>query len=303
MKITTSTILLSLALAACGGSGGSAKELRVTTFSDYSGTGTGMVFDSAGNLYVADQAERRIAVVTPAGVSSVFSDDALLSAPHGIAIDASDNLYVCNDLPGHDLVKITPARVHTLFAGTTGTAGDSNSAPVTFDRPYGLALDRTRQLLYVADSNNSEIRKIDLSNGTVTDFAALTFVYSVALDADGLVYASSSLSDKVTKYTVAGAYDNGYTLSGLPATSELNAVTVDSAGNMLTVDYANHVVWKIDPAGHAEVLAGTPGVPGLENGPAGSAQFRNPRGIAVDAQDRVYVLDGGNGVIRRIALE
>lgn len=309
MKTTTWTIplpalALALTLGACGGGGGEpARTLVVSTFSDYTGASAGMAFDSAGNLYLADHGGGRIIQVTPAGVSSVFSDDPSLVAPNGIAVDGSDNLYVCNDLPSHDIIKITQAGDHSLFAGTTGSAGSSNTAPVTFDRPYGLAIDRDRQLLYVADADNSKIRKIDLTTGAVSDFAGHDYVYSVAVDGDGYVYASSGTSDHYARYTPAGAYDNGYTLSGLPETSELYAVAVDGAGNMLVADYANHVVWKVDPAGHAGVLAGTPGTAGLVNGPAASAQFSAPREVAVDALDRIYVTEQASGALRRIALE
>ncbi len=301
---TRTLLALVLGLTACGGGGSApARTLAVSTFSDYSGSNRGMAFDSAGNLYLADGTGGRIVRVTPAGVSSVFSDDPLLVAPNGIAVDGSDNLYVCNDQPSHDVIKITQAGDHSLFAGTTGSAGSSNTAPVTFDRPYGLAIDRTRRILYLADANNSKVRKVDLDTGTVSDFATVGYVYSVAVDGDGNVYASSGTSDHLVKYTPAGAYDNGYTLSGLPETSELYAVAVDGAGNMLVADYANHVVWTVDPEGHAGVLAGVPGSAGLVDGPAGTAQFSAPREIAVDALDRIYVAEQASGVIRRIAPE
>jgi sugar lactone lactonase YvrE len=297
-------VALALTLAAGGGGGSEpVKALVVTTFSDYSGSGTGMAFDSAGSLYLADQPTGWIFQITPAGVSSVFSDDAMLGAPGGIAVDGSDSLYVCNGYPRNDVIRITQAKLHALVAGTTGSAGSSNTAPVTFDRPLGLALDRARQVLYVADSANSKIRRIALDTGAVSDFAGLASVESVAVDGDGYVYASSSASDHFAKYTPTGAYDNGYTLSGLPETTQPAAIAVDGAGNMLVADSANHVIWKIDPAGHGSVLAGTPGTPGLLDGPAGSARFSSPTGIAVDGLDRVYVFDSGNGVIRRIALE
>lgn len=304
-KLALAALSAALTLAACGGGSAPAKTMMVSTFSDASGSGSGsgMAFDSAGNLYLADYTGARIIQITPAGVSSVFSDDASLGAPNGIAIDGSDNLYVCNDLPSHDIIRITPAKVHSLFAGTSGTAGSSNTAPVTFNRPYGLAIDRVRQLLYVADASNSKIRKVDLATGAVSDFATLDFVYSVAVDGDGYVYASSGTSDHFAKYTPAGTYDNGYTLSGLPETSEIYAVAVDSAGNVLAADYANHVIWTIDPGGHASVLAGTPGTAGLVDAAAGSAQFSAPRELAVDALDRVYVTEQASGVVRRIALE
>lgn len=293
-----------LTLAACGGGGGgTSRSYVVSTFSDYSGGGWGLTFDGSGNLYLANPTSSRVHRITLAGVSSVYSEDAMLYTTRGVAVDASGNVYACNDEPNNDVIRITPAKVHALYAGTTGSSGSSNTAPVTFSRPYGLALDRTRQVLYLADSMNSKIRKIDMTTGTVSDFASSPFVYGVAVDANGYVYACSSLSNVLQKFTPAGAYDNGYTLSGTPATPQLYAVAVDSHGNMLVTDGANHIVWKIDPEGHAGILAGVAGTAGLVDGPAEAAQFDHPRGIAVDGDDRVYVIDNFNAVIRRIALE
>lgn len=298
--LLTLAFIIFFTLAGCGV--GVNDPWVVSTFSDYSGPGKGMAFDSTGNLYLADNVSRVIKI-TPEGTSSVFLNDATqLNIPRGIAVDAADNLYVCNDQPNHTIVKITPGGICSLYAGTTGSHGGSNTAPVTFYRPYGLALDRTSQILYVADCANSKIRKIDMTSEIISDFVNMAYPYSVAVDSAGYVYACSSISNVINKYTAAGALDNSYTLWDNPKTADCYAMTVDSAGNMLVADYTNHIIWKIDSDGHASVLAGTPGKSGMANGGASKAKFLNPCGIAVDSQDRVYVIDN-NHVIRRIALK
>lgn len=305
--LLTGILLMSVlaALAGCsGGSGGdNPKSWVVSTFSDYAGSGWGMAFDTLGNLYVADHNNNLIIKITTAGTSSTFSTGApaYFAFPRGIAVDDSDNLYICND-GYHDIVKITPGPVCSIYTGTKGTSGNSNSPPVTFNHPYGLALNRTSHILYVADSVNAMIRKIDLTSGTVSDFHSTTTPYGVAVDSAGKVYTCSGTDNIIHKFTVDGDVDNNYTLWANPLSPQLYGIAVDGSGNIYAADYANYIIWKIDSGGHASVLAGTPGTPGSTNGAASSAKFSHPYGVAVDSQGRIYVTEE-NGGIRRIVYQ
>ncbi len=64
-------------------------------------------------------------------------------------------------------------------------------------------------------------------------------------------------------------------------------------------DRAAHRIRKLSPTGMVSIYAGT-GVRGSANGPALSAQFSNPTGLALDAAGNLYVLDSSNPRVRRI---
>lgn len=147
------------------------------------GTGTaaqfnnpiGVVFDSSGNLYVADSGNRRIRQITPAGVVSTFAgsgtngnNDGVGTAasfryPSALAIDSSNNLYVADALD-YRIRKITPSKVVTTLAGV-GIYGYSDSVGLTSLFGWndgGLVVDSNNQYLYVVDSDYYVIRRIQL---------------------------------------------------------------------------------------------------------------------------------------------
>lgn len=174
-----------------------ATDGTVTTFagsgiySSVDGTGiqasfrapSGIVIDSAGNLYVGDAEAHVIRKITAAGVVTTFAGTnnvagsadgtgtaASFNDPAGLAIDAAGNLFVA-DAKNNKIRKVTPAGVVTTYAGSgTAGSGDSTTATsATFNVPVNLAID-SDGFLYVADTNSKLIRKISPS-GKVTTVA------------------------------------------------------------------------------------------------------------------------------------
>ncbi|PRC90839.1 hypothetical protein [Solimicrobium silvestre] len=134
----------------------------------------------------------------------------------------------------------------------------------------GIASD-SHGNLYVADTSNHTIRKID-AKGIVT--------------------------------TLAGQVRNPGNEDGPGAQARFNlptGITIDTHGNLYVTDAGNFTIRKITPAGVVSTLAGQVGVQGYTDGEGMSAKFRLPKGIAVNKSGDIFVVDTGNSTIRKIS--
>jgi len=231
------------------------------------------------------------------------------------------------------LIQFTPAEVY-LVAGLNGSgySGDNNPAiDAQLNQAEGLAYDSAGNL-YIGDSNNYVVRKVDTS-GIITTFAGSNnFGYSgdnmpaidadfksvsgLAFDAAGDLYIADPHANVVRKVdihgtitTVAGTGTAGYTGDGLAATAATLdmpwALAFDAAGNLYIADELNQVVRIVDTAGKINTFAGNGFDHGSQNcgtftpftGAATSAQFCQPQGVATDANGNVYISDTGDQVV------
>lgn len=132
---------------------------------------SGIAVDDDGNVYLADWDNHRIRKISPTGYVSTLAGSgsngsvdgpgatAQFTAPNGIAIDNSGNLYVSQ--VGNDLIrKVTPSGYVTTIAGN-GTSGwaDGNALSAQFNDPAGITIGPDGSL-YIADGLNHRIRKI-----------------------------------------------------------------------------------------------------------------------------------------------
>ena len=246
---------------------------------------TGVAVDSAGNIYVADESNNEIRMITPAGAVTTFAGSttagnangtgagASFSAPNGIAIDSSGNLWV-TDSANNEIREITtPGAVVTTPYGN-GTAGLTNAdgTSARFNAPAAVAVDPVSGNLFVADRANNEIREINVSTTAVTLFAG----------------------------SPTGASGSANNATGTSATFFLpSGIAIDSAGDLFVADTSNSEIRMITPAGAVTTYAGSSA--GYTNGSSSAAEFDFPFGIAVDSSNTLYVGDDVNNAIRVIA--
>jgi hypothetical protein len=301
----------------------------ISGFTDGSGAAArfsqlrGAATDSAGNLYVADQA--RIRKITPAGVVSTFaSGNGTFARPAGLAFDGAGNLYV-SDQDNHTIRKITPAGVVTTFAGQADISGssDGTGSAARFNEPDGLAFDILGNL-YVADQGNFTIRKITPAAVVTTlagragvsgigdgagSSALFWFPAGLATDPAGNVYvADGDLASTIRKITPAGAVSTIAGSAGLTGSGDgmgsaasfafLEGLAIDGSGNLFVADSFNDAIRRVTPSGAVTTLAGSAGS-GREDGIGTSARFFFPSGIAADPSGNLYVPEA-NHTVRKV---
>jgi sugar lactone lactonase YvrE len=200
-----------------------------------------------------------------------------IQTPGDVTVDGAGNLYIA-DSGNHLIRKVnrngiisTVAGNFGLGAGFSGDGGPATSAQLRF--PSGIAVDLAGNL-YIADTQNSRIRKVDLS-GIITTVAGSN---SAGFSGDGGAATSATLNEPV-------------------------GVRADGAGNLFIADTNNNVVRKVDLTGKITTVAGDFGLGAGYSGdgdPAVNAQLNAPDHVSVDAAGELFISDGGNGVIRRV---
>jgi len=206
------------------------------------------------------------------------SEDTALGAkfvePFAVAFDKQGNWYVCEH-KGERIVRIDNAGKASLLAGTgqTGYSGDGGkAAQATMFDPHGIVITADQQM-YIADTRNHTVRKIDLKTGIIS--------------------------------TVAGTGKAGYSGDGGPAVkAEFNgtfAIDVDpKERNLYVADLGNRRIRRIDlKSGIVTTVAGNgeKGVP-PDGADAAASPLADPRAVAADSKGNVYVLERGGNALR-----
>lgn len=213
--------------------------------------------------------------------------------------------------------------------GEPGCTGDGGpSAQARLNEPKGVAIDRHGNV-YVADSENHVVRKVDRATGIISTVAGMSgTVSAVEANAPALPTDTDPLADDAhdsgpAKFTQqadlsgtvrywtnqAGTFTRRYDGDGGPAVqARLNfptAVAVDGEGNVYIADTMNHRVRMVDSeTGIISTLAGTGQARfSGDGGPADKAALNEPAALAVDDAGRLYIADQSNHRVRVVDLK
>jgi sugar lactone lactonase YvrE len=248
-----------------------------------------MAFDRAGNMYICDQSNERIRMVSASGIISTFAGngtagfvdnvpatDAEFGNPTGVVVDKAGNVYI-SDNNNHCIRKVDASTgiITTVagngFAGYSGDGGPATNAEL--NHPYDVAVDGQGNL-YISDGDNYCIRMVD-TMGNIS--------------------------------TVAGNGTLGFSGDGGPAVDAqmraLWGIKVDSAGDIIIADDDNQRIRLVHTNGIITTIAGngTAGFSG-DGGPALDAGLAYPKGVAFDLAGNLYIADNNNRRIRKTSL-
>jgi sugar lactone lactonase YvrE len=233
---------------------------------------TGLALGPDGTLYVADQGNHRIRMVSAAGVVTTLAgsspgltegtgDNAQFDNPRGVAVDNDGTVYVA-DTNNHRIRRISSTGVVTTFAGSTEGFADGVGNAAQFSFPRALCINASGTL-YVADSFNSRIRAIT-PEGVVSTLAG-----STAGNQDGTGPAAQI--------------------------SNPSAICVAPSG---TIYVWGERLCRVTPDGTLTTLAGENETECYRNAVGAAARFRNVLGLAVTASETLYVADTNNHTLR-----
>jgi sugar lactone lactonase YvrE len=251
---------------------------------------SGVAVDKAGNLYIADTNNERIRMVSAAtGVITTIAGPGVpyslgdggpaISAfvvPNGLAIDSAGNLYIADSTDNRIRMITAKTGIISTVAGggTANELGDGGLATAAYlSYPYDVRLDSAGNL-YISDTFNARIRKVDASTGLIS--------------------------------TVAGNGIFGNTGDGGPATSAEISVTegiaVDGAGSIY-LSNGPDTIRKVDATtGIITTIAGDGYFSyGGDGGEATMAELNYPQGLALDSTGSVYIADADNYAVRKVS--
>ncbi|GEM_PF-5569218 len=307
-----------------------------------------------GVLYVADSGNNRVRRIDAAGnVTTIagsgnasYSGDgglataASLNTPQSLAFDGNGGLLVADS--GNNRVRRVDLKsgLIDLLAGNGAASFSGDDRPASEASLHlagsgaigliaGVAADKAGNV-FVADTFNSRVRRIDAATRTITTIAgdgtfcctakgalptstSFGWPTGLAIDPSGTVIVGVRadalvLAVRGTVDVVGGNQSIDDIGDGMPATettlSQPAGLLFDRAGNLLISDKFNYRVRRVSAASHKmEPVAGAGGPAAYagDGGPALQAKLFQPDGLAIDAQGNLYIADANNNRVRRVA--
>jgi sugar lactone lactonase YvrE len=264
------------------------------------------------------------------GGDGASAEQAELNGPFGVGFDRNGTLYFV-EMTGNRVRKIGPDGLVTTLAGSgqKGNGGDDGpAARAELNGPHHLVVTRNGDI-YVADTWNNRVRKIDGRTGLITNVAGtgekgfsgdggpasqarFGGIYCLALDEDAQALYLDDLDNhrirrvdlkSGTVTTVAGNGKKGVPADGAEATSaplvDPRAIALDGRGNLYILERSGHSLRVVDRAGKIRTVAGDSrqGDSG-DGGDARQARLNGPKHLCADDRGTVLIADTENHRIR-----
>ena len=288
-----STSIIAGSLEGDGEKGDGGKATSATLYQN-----SGIAVDKSGDVFLADAADNVVREITPDGVIHLFAGSGVagsrktgsatrgvqLDHPEAVAVNAAGDVYV-SDTYNNRVLEFSPkgTLLQVVGSGKPGCSGDRGpSQSAQLNQPTGLALDAQGNL-YIADSGNNLIRRVDAKTGKISTVAG---DYAAAKANNGL---------------------GGFSGDGGPATSatlnDPQGVAVDGAGDLFVADTFDNAIREVTPAGTIGTVVNSTATAGGETSgaaPAASA-LNSPVAVAVDpSTGLLYIADTKNSAVAEV---
>ena len=226
------------------------------------------------------------------GPEGVYAIESQFQNPRGLNFAPNGDVYITDAL-NHRVRRIDQAGIVHLVAGTgvPGAAGDGGDAKLAqLNEPHGVAVDSEGNV-YIADSKNCVIRKVDTA-GIITRFAGT---------------GAKNPNNPGACAKTPGTPDGPVLDIALDQPKSLFMRTKNGEDTLWVADMGNSQIRMIEldtPNPKNVRVAGTNRKRhyGGDGGDALDAELRHPEGVWVAADGTIYVSDGGNNLIRKIAM-
>ena len=254
----------------------------------------GTAADASGNIYIADYTKSEIRKVASAtnqislyagtGSGGYSGDGAAANLgaihnPENASIDASGNLYIA-DTKNNAIRQVTGGIITTIAGnGSAGYTGDGALATEsTLNGPNAVVADASGNL-YIADSGNFVVRRIDPS-GNITTYAG----------------------------TGVSGFNQTTGIASQTMLKNPTSVAVDAIGNVYITDSGNNLVFRVDAL--TQTITAVVGTSGAicsggntigDGCPALQAKVSGTSAAAFDRSGNLYLADTNNDVIRKVS--
>jgi DNA-binding beta-propeller fold protein YncE len=283
------------------------------------------------NIYIK-QSLPEVQLVAGGGIGSnnLPAIQARLQSPFGVDFDSAGNIYIA-EMTGERVLKVDGKGSLTVIAGTGAKGGGGDDGPALraqLNGVHNLAVGRHDDV-YLADTWNNRIRKIDSRTGAIATIAGtgnkgfagdggpatraeFGGIYCVSLDPKGENLYAADLDNRRIRVinlssgrvrTLAGNGQKGVPVDGALATEaplvDPRAVIATDAGELYILERSGHALRFVDASGRIRTVAGT-GKAGNsgDGGDARQAALNGPKHLCFDKTGRIIIADTENHVIR-----